>query len=265
MIESLYSDAITKKEEEKRKMMEKLDELSRIALENNRMAQGTSKHSNSQSKAFTEMERKNLKYLQELNVGIEDNYSKYKHIKYEYNAAETQLTLYKIFEKLNLLNKENIGHIFKIEPEDIHWTKKVQPDLKLRHLYIYINSDLKRLHLITNTSSEDHEEGNKKYTFNPQIYKSDDTFDIKNIDTVDFKEKIEEVIETVHDDIEGSGQYAVGKGGYAKSSKFKTKEVLGKLRRVYKIPNSKKEHIMHKGILITLSEYKALMKLKNKK
>ena len=54
-------------------------------------------------------------------------------------------------------------------------------------------------------------------------------------------------------------------GGYAKSSKFKTKEVLGKLRRVYKIPNSKKEHIMHKGILITLSEYKALMKLKNKK
>ena len=53
-------------------------------------------------------------------------------------------------------------------------------------------------------------------------------------------------------------------GGYAKSSKFKTKEVLGKLRRVYKIPNSKKEHIKHKGNLITVSEYKAVMKLKNK-
>ena len=54
------------------------------------------------------------------------------------------------------------------------------------------------------------------------------------------------------------------KGGYAKSSKFKTKEVLGKLRRVYKIPNSKKEHIKHKGNLITVSEYKTVMKLKNK-
>ena len=54
-------------------------------------------------------------------------------------------------------------------------------------------------------------------------------------------------------------------GGYKKSSKFKTKEVLGKLRRVYRIPNSKKEHIKHKGKLITVSEYKILMKLKNKR
>lgn len=56
-----------------------------------------------------------------------------------------------------------------------------------------------------------------------------------------------------------------GIGGYKKSSKFKTNEVLGKLRRVYRIPNSKKEHIMHKGKLITVSMYKILMKLKNKR
>ena len=85
------------------------------------------------------------------------------------------------------------------------------------------------------------------------IYISVNKFDIEKINEVDFNSNMKE----------GGG--IISNGGYKKSSKFKTKEVLGKLRRVYKIPNSKKEHIMHKGILITLSEYKALMKLKNKK
>ena len=277
-IESLYVAAIEKKkkdeEEENNKRVEKINkELKEVWENNQRMrTQGTSKHSNSRGKALTEMERKNLKYLQELNEVIEDNYSKYKHIKYEYNAAaENQLTLYQIFERLNLLNADNIGHIFKIESEDMYKTLYAQPDIELRHLYIYIyiNKDLNKLHLISNTSSEEYDEGKKKYNFNPQIYKSDDRFNIENIKTDDFKEKIEEigeVIETDHDDIEVGGRYVEGNiGGYAKSSKFKTKEVLGKLRRVYKIPNSKKEHIKHRGNLITVSEYKALMKLKNKK
>jgi hypothetical protein len=50
-------------------------------------------------------------------------------------------------------------------------------------------------------------------------------------------------------------------GGNKKSVKYKTKEVLGKLRRIYKIPNSKKEYIKHKGNLITLSDYKKFMKI----
>ena len=41
------------------------------------------------------------------------------------------------------------------------------------------------------------------------------------------------------------------------------KEICGKLRCIYKIPGSRKEHIKYKGILITVTEYKKLMKAKS--
>jgi hypothetical protein len=49
-------------------------------------------------------------------------------------------------------------------------------------------------------------------------------------------------------------------GGSKKSSKLPKKEILGKLRCVYKVPGSRKEHIKYKGQLITVSDYKKLMK-----
>ena len=41
------------------------------------------------------------------------------------------------------------------------------------------------------------------------------------------------------------------------------KEICGKLRCIYKIPGSRKEHIKYKGRLITVTEYKKLMKAKS--
>jgi hypothetical protein len=38
------------------------------------------------------------------------------------------------------------------------------------------------------------------------------------------------------------------------------KELLGKLRCIYKIPGSRKDHVKHKGKLITVSDYKKRMK-----
>jgi len=38
------------------------------------------------------------------------------------------------------------------------------------------------------------------------------------------------------------------------------KEVCGKLRCIYKIPGSRKEHLKYKGRLITVAKYKELMK-----
>jgi hypothetical protein len=38
------------------------------------------------------------------------------------------------------------------------------------------------------------------------------------------------------------------------------KEILGKLRCIYKIHGSRKEHVKYKGMLITVSDYKNLMK-----
>ena len=40
------------------------------------------------------------------------------------------------------------------------------------------------------------------------------------------------------------------------------KEVCGKLRCIYKIPGSRKEHLKYKGQLITVTDYKRLYKLR---
>tara|TARA_Y100000389_G_scaffold158850_1_gene160429 strand:- start:272 stop:859 length:588 start_codon:yes stop_codon:yes gene_type:complete len=54
-------------------------------------------------------------------------------------------------------------------------------------------------------------------------------------------------------------------GGGKKSKKLPKKEILGKMRSIYKIPGDKKEYLKHKGKLITVKEYKELMKAKPKK
>lgn len=46
-------------------------------------------------------------------------------------------------------------------------------------------------------------------------------------------------------------------GGHKASVK---KEICGKLRCIYKIPGSRKEHIKYKGRLIAVADYKKLMK-----
>jgi hypothetical protein len=38
------------------------------------------------------------------------------------------------------------------------------------------------------------------------------------------------------------------------------KEICGRLRCIYKISGSRKEHVKHKGSLITVADYKKLMK-----
>jgi hypothetical protein len=53
-------------------------------------------------------------------------------------------------------------------------------------------------------------------------------------------------------------------GGGKKATKLPKKEILGKLRCIYKVPGSKKDHIKHKGMLITVTDYKKHMKLKAK-
>lgn len=50
--------------------------------------------------------------------------------------------------------------------------------------------------------------------------------------------------------------------GGKKSKKLPKKEILGKMRRIYKIPGDRKEYVKHKGKLITVKDYKELMKAK---
>lgn len=53
--------------------------------------------------------------------------------------------------------------------------------------------------------------------------------------------------------------------GGKKSKKLPKKEILGKMICIYKIPGDHKEYVRHKGKLITLKDYKELMKAKKAK
>ena len=53
--------------------------------------------------------------------------------------------------------------------------------------------------------------------------------------------------------------------GGKKSKKQPKKEILGKIRCIYKIPGDRKEYVKHKGKLITVKDYKELMKAKKNK
>lgn len=48
--------------------------------------------------------------------------------------------------------------------------------------------------------------------------------------------------------------------GGKKTSKHASKEILGKIRCIYKKAGSRKEYIKHKGKLITVKKYKEIMK-----
>jgi hypothetical protein len=54
-------------------------------------------------------------------------------------------------------------------------------------------------------------------------------------------------------------------GGYTKIKIKNKKNILGKERCIYKISGNRKEYVKYKGDLITVNDYKKIIKLKNKK
>jgi hypothetical protein len=171
-------------------------------------------------------------------------------------------TFYEFFDRNNLLNDDNLNYIFKIS--------NIQLNIKI-YIYIYYdkNNKIYKIYRIDKKDDNDNIFGLTDLTtskISDIIFMSghEDRYWYNNLKIPKNIFRTKKAYDLLSENLfeEDSTQYV---GGYAKSSKFKTKEVLGKLRRIYKIPNSKKEHIKHKGNLITVSEYKALMKLKNKK
>jgi hypothetical protein len=74
---------------------------------------------------------------------------------------------------------------------------------------------------------------------------------IKNIESI---LKFEYKIIPIGKDFEGGGKYNL---------KNRFKEILGKKMRIYKIANSRKEHVKYKCNIITLAEYRKIMKKKS--
>lgn len=191
---------------------------------------------------------KNLRYLMESNLNDKAIYEKIKNT----STTDSLKTLYNIFSDLQLLKDENIGRVFKIQFDvERYFTGRHLQNGGIIYKYIYIqnNNNTYTLKIINNLINPNVGDIIINWNNKKEIYISTNTFNIEKIKEIDFNPNMNE------------GGKIISGGGYKKSSKFKTKEVLGKLRRVYRIPNSKKEHIKHKGKLITVSDYKILMKL----
>jgi hydrogenase maturation factor len=170
----------------------------------------------------------------------------------KFDDVDNTLTYEQVFVKYNLLNKTYNNKIFMISSVISLYTY----DKKTFYVKINKNFDNDKFDIIDIKTKE---------------ILNDEPFHIVEVRSENHKSIVATYntyrnftsIAIINDNVKEEN-YNIQHGGYAKSSKFKTKEILGKLRRIYKIPNSKKEHIKHKGNLITVSEYKAVMKLKNK-
>lgn len=190
-------------------------------------------------------------------TGLEDDRDIYiidtTELEINFNDSDKTRTYKQVFEKYNLLNYTYDNTIFKLYADSYNKTIYVRIETNIDNTFDIKTTEKKILNdtLFTVVEIFEHREHGAEW-----IEKKNYKF--TSIAIINDKEKA----------IDYNQQQLIGNhdlnGGYAKSSKFKTKEVLGKLRRIYKIPNSKKEHIKHKGNLITVSEYKAVMKLKNK-
>ena len=73
---------------------------------------------------------------------------------------------------------------------------------------------------------------------------------------------LEEINENVLPDSDAVINEYYYRGGNIKIKKTAKKEILGKERCIYKMSGDRKEYLKHKGGLITVSEYRKLMKSK---
>ena len=72
------------------------------------------------------------------------------------------------------------------------------------------------------------------------------------------------ILSNITNDVEKSSVQTGQPGGFRKKNNLKptvvqSKEILGKIRRIYKVAGSRKEHIKYKGELISVSDYKKLV------
>lgn len=152
-----------------------------------------------------------------------------------------------IIEVENGINNINV---IKLRLEEL---KKILEELKnIKNLSINLFAVLDKqgniIYTIDDEADEDYEPKNGRPT-------------IVDFDIID--SQIEKIIIEIKK-LEQHSDTSSG-GGSKKSKKLPKKEILGEMRCIYKIPGDKKEYLKHKGKLITVKEYKELMKAKPKK
>jgi hypothetical protein len=132
-----------------------------------------------------------------------------------------------------------------------------------KHKKTYINDEKKIANFeeLKNSIEQYEENFEKIFSDNP-----DDNIILKPNIFQEYVQNSSKLIEQMGDEIQlvKDGYYDdeySGVGG-KKSKKLPKKEILGKMRCIYKIPGDRKEYVKHKGKLITVKDYKELMKAK---
>lgn len=146
---------------------------------------------------------------------------------------------------------ESLLHDYFIYPDIKELNNKIEKDLlkdmviELKEIYNSSSYEKDLNSLWSINSGSDYlrvDELIKKY-----VEESEDKRDLRNIIYTFYKKSIQ------------------AQEGGKKSKKLPKKEILGKMRCIYKIPGDRKEYVKHKGKLITVKDYKELMKAKKNK
>ena len=102
------------------------------------------------------------------------------------------------------------------------------------------------------------------FPFPYETWNEEDTIRLKRVESLTYdistQEKLDQLMPGLNTEHEpDKGTVAVG------GKKHSKKEILGKSRCIYKIKGDRKEYVKHKGKLITIKDYKAIIKAKAKK
>lgn len=90
-------------------------------------------------------------------------------------------------------------------------------------------------------------------------------YDFYNLSKIDFLNHITKIIDELKKCKGQTDEEDVGQMGGRTNKKRPKKEILGKIMVIYKINGDRKEYVRHKGKLITIKDYKELMKAKKAK
>lgn len=207
-----------------------------------------------------------LKQLRELKVIIET-----KQTYYDDSTLKIIESNYKteVFGVLNKIMGPEVK-IMKIKEEEVITQKELADSIEdikssitedgqiYRHEKIFLTYIINIEKLSTNY---------KKYTYIEDV-KSLINMIVKSLIILDkiydFFKEIEKKVSQIEYKRKNAIQQQQQPGGFRKKNNLKptvvqSKEILGKIRRIYKVAGSRKEHIKYKGELISVSDYKKLV------
>lgn len=179
-------------------------------------------------------------YIQNLQIKINEEIIK------KFNSNIQDLNEHYLNLKNNIINMIEEREIDTKEKEIIIKKGKERQNLNKIKIIYYLNS----------------------YKFNENNLENNlnwENFVNYNLSKIDFLNHITKIIDELKKCKGQTDEEDVGQMGGRTNKKRPKKEILGKIMVIYKINGDRKEYVRHKGKLITIKDYKELMKAKKAK